>query len=162
MSEIAYEARLVLDRVHERINYHTYQRDKWREAWERANRDADPNGVGFTTSVGHYEHARMYEHIHALLELIQVKAIIELQIEAAKVRARFEARGLGDGTAAGTATWDRDVHPETARKFLIGVRDGDPEMMDEIPSPNVSGEWAGDDTWTDIYCELMEIDPQDM
>lgn len=170
MSEIAYEARLILDRVKTRIQYHTRQRDRWNAEKTRVeeqteaflNGNMDEGARQIRRQAGHYELAREHEHINKLFECLMIQQICETVIEDAKYRVRFEHRGYKDGSNAGSNVFDGQMNVEASRKFLIGVRDGDPAYMDMIPSPSLGGEWAGDDTWDDIYIELSEIDPQDM
>lgn len=45
-----------------------------------------------------------------------------------------------------------------ARRFLKGIDDGDPEILDMIPSSPLSGEWAGDRTSKDIVCNALSLD----
>lgn len=55
-----------------------------------------------------------------------------------------------DGRAAGlaAASWvfDGNTKDETYKRFLQGMRDGDPEVMDAVNTPNLSGEYADDPT----------------
>lgn len=54
---------------------------------------------------------------------------------------------------------------ETARRVLQGLEDGDPETLDALPFPNLSGEWADDPTPATLYAELgitAEDDTDDM
>lgn len=45
-----------------------------------------------------------------------------------------------------------------ARRFLKGIDDGDPEILEIIPSSPLSGEWAGDRTAKDIVCNALSLD----
>lgn len=55
-----------------------------------------------------------------------------------------------DGKAAGesAASWafDGNTSRETYARIIRGFEDGDPEILDSLPWPNLSGEWAGDPT----------------
>jgi hypothetical protein len=53
-----------------------------------------------------------------------------------------EKRGYEDGKAAGSWVVDGNTTSETAAKIVQGLMDGDPEIMDLIPSAPLSGEWA--------------------
>lgn len=51
--------------------------------------------------------------------------------------------GYKAGEAAGSWVIDGNTPTETAAAILRGYSDGDPEIMDMMPSP-LSGEWAGE------------------
>ncbi len=55
-----------------------------------------------------------------------------------------EARkqGLDDGTAAGSWVIDGNTSTETAAAILQGLDDGDPAILDLLPSAPLSGEYA--------------------
>jgi hypothetical protein len=55
---------------------------------------------------------------------------------------KAEAAGYDAGKAAGSWVIDGNTTPETARRFLQGLRDCDPEIYDSLPSAPLSGEWA--------------------
>lgn len=59
---------------------------------------------------------------------------------------RFEedahARGVEDGRAAGSWVLDGNSSEDTARAILQGIEDGDPAVMDSLPSAPLSGEFA--------------------
>ena len=63
-------------------------------------------------------------------------------------RDRLEARGYRDGHAA--ATWFAPKDELTARRILDGLDAGDPEILDELPSPRLGGELADEPTWSNI------------
>jgi len=77
--------------------------------------------------------------------------------EVAEAAARAE--GVEDGRAAGSWVIDGNTTPETARRILRGIDDGDPEILDMEPSP-LSGEWAGEPT-PDTVLESVGIDRED-
>lgn len=157
MTMIAYEAHQILVKIDERIAFHEYQRDKWDAEFERKCREVNP-GPGLRVNDAHYEHARFYEHVHALLELYRVRGLVQREIATADLRVQFEHRGYTDGRSAGS--WIVGNQQE-AQKLVNGIMNGDPEIMDELPSPRLGGEFADDSTWTDIYVEITGIDPQD-
>jgi len=55
-----------------------------------------------------------------------------------------------DGRTAGhnAASWvfDGNTTEETYRRILKGIEEGDPAVYTALNVPNLSGEWAGDDT----------------
>lgn len=65
-------------------------------------------------------------------------------------RREILAAARRDGKAAGTvaASWvtDGNTSRETYARILRGLEDGDPEILDSLPWPNLSGEWANDPT----------------
>ena len=60
------------------------------------------------------------------------------------------AQAKKDGKYAGkrAASWvfDGNTNEETYRRFLKGIEDGDPMVLDSVNEPNLSGEYAGDPT----------------
>jgi len=52
------------------------------------------------------------------------------------------ARGREDGVAAGTWILDGNSTEEAARALLAGIEDGDPAVLDALPSAPLSGEFA--------------------
>lgn len=79
-----------------------------------------------------------------------------------------------DGRRAGlnAASWafDGNTKPETYRRALKGLEDGDPEILDAYRTPDLSGEWADsptprtlqsdydvdDDRWERIEAEVCD------
>lgn len=57
-------------------------------------------------------------------------------------RKAFRA-GLEAGKAAGSWVIDGNTDAAAARRIIEGYDDGDPAVMDMMPSP-LSGEWAGE------------------
>ena len=60
-----------------------------------------------------------------------------------------EARQLGRERGLAAASWkfDGNTTDATYRRFLLGLENGDPEVMDEYAPTNygwLSGEWAGE------------------
>jgi hypothetical protein len=75
---------------------------------------------------------------------------------------RAEEIGIKDG--ANSAEWFiQDLwggrvtkgHKETAEAFLRGYDDGDPAVMDKFTLPNLSGEWAGDETPSTLFARVV-------
>ena len=64
--------------------------------------------------------------------------------------AQAEQDGYEAGIAAGSWVIDGNTSVETARRIAQGIADGDPEVLDELPSFPLSGEYAGDQTPRDI------------
>jgi hypothetical protein len=58
--------------------------------------------------------------------------------------ATAEASRLGDQDGLSAASWIED----DALPFLMhGYQEGDPEILDCLPHPDLSGEWADGRTW---------------
>lgn len=53
-----------------------------------------------------------------------------------------DSAGYEAGTAAGSWVIDGNTTEETARHLLEGIEDGDPAVLDSLPSSPLSGEWA--------------------
>jgi hypothetical protein len=70
------------------------------------------------------------------------------------------ARTLGreHGLAAGSWVIDGNTSDETVASILQGIEDGDPVVLDTLPSAPLSGEWAGDPTPATILAELEAED----
>jgi hypothetical protein len=58
------------------------------------------------------------------------------------------ARKDGKTAGVGAASWciDGNTTTETYRTILRGIEDGDPAILDQFNTPNLSGEYAGDST----------------
>lgn len=74
------------------------------------------------------------------------------KIEQAESWARNE--GSNDGRSA--ASWYEVPDEQTAFKILKGIYDGDPEIMDTLPAPRLSGEFADDRTAETLVAEALE------
>ncbi len=59
-----------------------------------------------------------------------------------RIEASARRAGIADGKAAGSWVVDGNTTEETARKILQGLDDGDPEILDNLPSGPLSGEYA--------------------
>lgn len=55
---------------------------------------------------------------------------------------RAEAAGYEAGKAAGSWVIDGNTAEGTARAYLAGIEEGDPEVLDTLPSSPLSGEYA--------------------
>lgn len=75
-----------------------------------------------------------------------------------------EAYNMGCDTARAAATWiaDGNTKPE-AIAYVIGLMDdGDPQADDYLPAyPNLSGEWASDQTPTSLARDIAGPDFED-
>lgn len=76
------------------------------------------------------------------------------------------AYALGREHGHSAATWEEIDDPDTARAILRGIEDGDPAIYDRLPSPDLSGEWAGSMTGPDLFriaCDEStdSLDPDD-
>lgn len=69
--------------------------------------------------------------------------------------------GREHGMSAGTWVIDGNTSEETARWWLRGLEDGDPEVEDQLPSAPLSGEWAGDPLPADVLASL-DLDEDDV
>jgi len=78
-----------------------------------------------------------------------VEAIRQLVSETWAEHVAAE-RGKDDGEAAASWWLPNDVEAERAKELLQKIDDGDPEVMDRMPYPRISGEMADDSTWEDI------------
>lgn len=52
------------------------------------------------------------------------------------------AIGREHGEAAASWVFDGNTSLDTYARVLAGLHDGDPEVLDALPSPDLSGQWA--------------------
>jgi hypothetical protein len=76
--------------------------------------------------------------------------------ECERIRTQDEAREMGREAGRAAASWyfDGNTTREHYARVLQGIEDGDPEIMDTIPSAPLSGEWADDPLPGDILRAL--------
>jgi hypothetical protein len=43
---------------------------------------------------------------------------------------------------------------ETAKRVLAGIDDGDPQILDDLPTPDLSGQWSDGYSSQDLYDEI--------
>lgn len=99
---------------------------------------------------------------HYFLTIEEALEDFNRRVEEKDVDARNEKamkfRGHEDGKNA--ASWLVDGNtPDPYRvldDFIAGIDSGDPEVLDALPHPNVSGEWADDPTWEQICQDETE------
>ena len=97
-------------------------------------------------------------HSHLLREYARRQDVIDMpEQDEADVKA-ISKRGFNDGENA--ASWMIDGNtPDPfmfVSKILTGMEDGDPEIMDMLPEPHISGEWADDPTWEQVCQDEIE------
>lgn len=68
-------------------------------------------------------------------------------------RAEKEARKLGAEHGKAAASW-LDITYGNAARWLRGIQDGDPEIMDMLPHAPLSGEWTDEPTPRDILAAV--------
>jgi hypothetical protein len=68
--------------------------------------------------------------------------------------------GYDHGTSAASWVTDGNTSEPTYRQLAQGLADGDPEVLDSLPSAPLSGEWADDPTPSSVLADL-EVDPAD-
>lgn len=80
-------------------------------------------------------------------------------------RACEYARKLGEEEGRNAAAWwEQDAiggrvtsgEEETATRVLQGLEDGDPEILDALPFPDLSGEWAERMTGPELVTQALE------
>jgi hypothetical protein len=72
----------------------------------------------------------------------RVSAELSEYVEALRRLGDAAAEGYERGTAAGSWAIDGNTSDEVTRRLLAGIEDGDPEVLDALPSAPLSGEWA--------------------
>jgi hypothetical protein len=73
-----------------------------------------------------------------------LKNLTEAELERLAELAAAEGRSCGE--AAASWFFDGNTPVEAYQRVLTGIEDGDPEILDALPAPRLSGEWAGDPT----------------
>jgi hypothetical protein len=71
-------------------------------------------------------------------------------------RADRLARKLGTEHGLAAASWVFDGNTDTAtyRRVAQGLADGDPEILDALPYPDLSGQWSDTPSSRDVLAEL--------
>jgi hypothetical protein len=70
---------------------------------------------------------------------------------------RAEEEGYERGKAAGSWLLDGNSTEDAARRLLEGIEEGDPEVLDELPSAPLSGEYADNPLPRDVL-DALEVD----
>jgi hypothetical protein len=73
-----------------------------------------------------------------------------------KAIAYARAEGTQDGLAAASWYFDGNTTTETHARVLKGLEDGDPAVLDTLPSPDLSGEWADVRSGPQLVAEAAE------
>ncbi len=76
-------------------------------------------------------------------------------LATAEVLARAERMGAEYGRRAASWFFDGNTTTETYAAILRGLDEGDPAVMDLLPSSPLSGEWADDPSPTSLLVELF-------
>lgn len=135
MSEIAYEARLIQEEIAARMNR-----------------------VAMFVENARYKNPLIFGiNAHILMELDEIHDYCKQVRHDAILRTKLDLRGYSDGRQE-ASQWVEVVFGDASEleHFLDRVEDGDPEAMDKLPSPRLSGEWVTDDpTWQQILSETL-------
>lgn len=95
--------------------------------------------------IGHY-------HRDLAEALADYEARAEGKTHEKRNREAIGDRAYEDGKNA--ASWlvdgNTDNPEQVLQRLLDGIEGGDPEVMDSLPQPRLSGEFADDPTWEDI------------
>lgn len=67
--------------------------------------------------------------------------------------AKAEAEAIGREHGRNAASW-YEVDEEATDRFLQGIEDGDPEILDTLPTADLSGEWADGYTTRQLLADL--------
>ncbi len=81
---------------------------------------------------------------------IDPDAVTTAQLDAA------EAIGAEHGAAA--ASWVTVNTEQRAVQILVGIDDGDPEILDSLPAPDLSGQWADGYSPRDLFEDATGAD----
>lgn len=72
--------------------------------------------------------------------------------------AKAQELGREAGLAAASWVFDGNSSEKDYVRVYQGLEDGDPEVLDALPSPNLSGEWADDPTPKSLFEEITGAD----
>ncbi len=86
--------------------------------------------------------ANVYERLTADLFEEFERIETEARDSLGTIVAKAEEDGYSAGVAAGSWVVDGNTSEATARRILEGIAEGDPVVMDSLPSSPLSGEWA--------------------
>ena len=73
-----------------------------------------------------------------------------------------EELGRNEGHDAGGDFWNVRWGEDEIRRLYNGIQAGDPQIMDELPSAPLSGEWAGDRTPQTLLIDLGVEDEEEL
>jgi hypothetical protein len=66
-------------------------------------------------------------------------------------------RGTEHGTAAASWVFDGNTTTATFERYAQGLADGDPEVLDQLPHADLSGEWADRYSSVDLEHDLGSL-----
>lgn len=76
--------------------------------------------------------------------------------------ARAREIGAEHGRNAASWVFDGNTSEATYRKIVAGLDSGDPEILDALPGPDLSGEWADGYSLRDLERDLgRDTEPAD-
>jgi hypothetical protein len=64
--------------------------------------------------------------------------------------------GREHGTNAASWVFDGNTSDETYARILAGLDDGDPEILDSLPAPDLSGQWADSLTGPRLIVDALD------
>ena len=79
---------------------------------------------------------------------------------ATTLRNMAIAEGKSVGEAMASWVFDGNTDQDTYARMLKGIQEGDPDILDNLRTPNLSGEWADEPTPASLAYDLG-IDPDD-
>ena len=80
---------------------------------------------------------------------------------ATTLRNMAIAEGKSAGKAMASWVFDGNTDQDTYARTLKSIQDGDPEFLDQLNTPNLSGKWADDPTPQTLADDLgIEIDDE--
>jgi len=116
------------------------QRNSFQEVWEET-------GKFYTGDL------RAWAFVNYVISDLPFKSGMEDDDPEAIVKAR--ANGYSDGEDAASWILDGNSSDAAALKLLRGIRDGDPEVLDQLPGSPLSGEFSGEKVPNDV---LRDVD----
>ena len=81
-----------------------------------------------------------------------------------KVIEYARRKGREDGATAASWFFSDEATERTYQRVIQGIEDGDPEIMDDLPQPDLSGQWADGLTGPELFreaCEHAGLDPEE-
>lgn len=75
-----------------------------------------------------------------------------------EAEAKMREAGAEHGRNAASWVLDGNSSPEQAAWLLKGIEDGDPMILDQLPSSPLSGEWADESTPASVFRDVLGLD----
>jgi len=145
--DTGYQIGFAEGRAEEQMAQAMEQTDKSEEQRNSSQKVWEETGKFYTGDL------RAWAFVNYFVSGLPFRPGIEDDDPEAIVKAR--ANGYSDGEDAASWLLDGNSSDAAALKLLRGIRDGDPEVLDQLPGSPLSGEYAGEKVPNDV---LRDVD----